>query len=162
MAEHGTISRYRGSKVNPPCRCAQCKSGWADYMRDRRSKNVAERTKTRVIRPASNVVAMPRANTPTHPIPPAAPDGLPGEQEQAVIARLADIECTDVALIARCRKMASILDNPDLIAMWGTVCRQLDLMMSRAETKKKKKSNQGRLAIMNSMNRPGRRTGTAE
>jgi hypothetical protein len=145
MAEHGSTARYRGSKSQPACHCDLCRDAWATYMRDRRTKSTAERTKTRVIRPASNVVQMPRQTT-----QPAPPNGSPGEQELAVIAHLERIECVDVALIARCRKMASLLDDPERLPMWGMVCRQLDNMMTRAETKKKKKGGP-RLAAIQAM-----------
>jgi hypothetical protein len=117
---------------------------------------MAERTKTRVIRPASNVVQMPKTSP-----QPAAPDVI-GVSRAAVMARLDQIGSDDAALRASCGAMADVLDDPERIAMHVQACKQLDFMLARESQGKKKKSNQGRLAIMNSMNRPGRRTGTAE
>jgi hypothetical protein len=151
-AEHGTISRYRGSKTNPPCRCAQCKSGWADYMRDRRSKNVAERTKTRKLKPTDGVV-VPIGSTQRSSYPPQQPAASPsypqpaaiGTNEQAVIDRLTEFKCEDVALIARCRTVASILDDKaNGFAAWVSAAKQLDTMMVRFEGGRKTKSR-GRL-----------------
>jgi hypothetical protein len=152
-AGHGTLSCYRGSKTREPCRCATCKRAWSEYMRKRRTKSVPERSKTRKPVTDSVVVQMPTARATTQP---AAPDGTPGEQERAVIAQLETIDCKDVALVARCRKMAEILDDPGQQGHWIQASKSLDAMMTRAQTGRKKKSNSGKLAIMNAMSRPHR------
>jgi hypothetical protein len=148
-AAHGTISSYRGSATRAPCRCATCKSGWAEYMRNRRTKSVAERTGTRVVKPTNVVTMTPR------PKQPAAPSA--GEQELAVIARLDQIFCDDVAVRARCVAMARVLDDAESGAQWVSAAKQLDAMMVRIEgPPKRRKSNTGKLAIMNAMSRPHR------
>jgi hypothetical protein len=152
-AAHGTISAYRGSATREPCRCATCKEAWNSYMRKRRTQSVPERSKTR--KPTNVVVQMPTARATTQP---AASDGTPGEQECAVIAQLETIDCKDVALVARCRKMAEILDDPNQQGHWIQASKSLDAMMTRAQTGRKRKSNTGKLAIMNQMGR--KQTGT--
>jgi hypothetical protein len=153
-AEHGTISRYRGSRTNPPCRCAQCKSGWATYMRNRRSKSMPERTKTRKLKTDGVVVPIAKRSSYPPQQPAASPYQQPaaiGPNEQAVIDRLAEFKCEDVALIARCRTVASILDDKaNGFAAWVSAARQLDTMMVRFEGGRKSKSR-GRLAAIVAM-----------
>jgi hypothetical protein len=139
----GSTGSYRSG-----CRLAPCRKANAQYKRKRRTQSVPERSKTRK---PTNVVQMPTARATTQP---AAPDGTPGEQERAVIAQLETIDCKDVALVARCRKMAEILDDPGQQGHWIQASKSLDAMMTRAQTGRKKKSR-GRLASVQAMS--GRR-----
>jgi hypothetical protein len=144
----GSTGSYRSG-----CRLAPCRKANAAYKRKRRTQSVPERSKTRKPVTDSVVVQMPTARATTQP---AAPDGTPGEQEQAVIAQLETIDCKDVALVARCRKMAEILDDSAQQGHWVQASKSLDVMMTRAQTGRKKKGNQGKLAILQAMSAPRR------
>jgi hypothetical protein len=155
-AEHGSLARYHGSKTREPCRCDVCRRGWAAYMRARRDRNVAERTGTPVAarESTSNVVAMPTM----HHQPAAVPDD---DLLLEIMAFLDEQGIINRALRARVRKLCSILADNDLRGHWVAASKHLDELLVRVEgPAKRKKSNTGKLAIMNSMNAPRKRTGT--
>jgi hypothetical protein len=153
-AEHGTISAYRGSATRKPCRCDVCRKAWAAYMKARRDRNVAERTKTRMAarEASSNIVAMPTRSSSLHDVaapPVAAPDD---DFEQEIMAFLDENGIANRALRARVRKQCQILRDPDLRGHWVAASRHLDELLVRVEGPvKKKKANQGRLAIIQQM-----------
>jgi hypothetical protein len=155
-AEHGTISAYRGSATRKPCRCDVCRKAWAAYMKARRDRNVAERTKTRMSarEASSNVVAMPTTRHQVAAPPVAAPDD---DFESEIMAYLDENAIDNRALRARVRKLCQILANDDLRGHWVTCAKHLDEILARIEgPTRKKKSNSGKLAIMNAMSRPHR------
>jgi hypothetical protein len=147
-AGHGTLSCYRGSATRPPCRCDVCRRCWSEYMKARRDRNVAERTKTRMAarEPATtNVVNMPTM----HQV--AAPDD---DFESEIIAYLDEVGIVNRALRARVRKQCQILRDPDLRGHWVAASRHLDELLVRCEGPiKRKKANAGRLAIVQAMGR---------
>jgi hypothetical protein len=155
MASCGTTSGYRrGGPDGKGCRCDRCKEAYRDARRELRQRSVHERTKTRK---PSNVVTM-RARPAQQPQ--VATQALldPIGNEAAVIERLAQLNCEDPSVIARCRSLARTLDNDERPGMHVQAAKALDEIMVRVEGPvKRKKSNAGKLAIMNSMNRPGRR-----
>jgi hypothetical protein len=153
MADHGTLGRYRGNKATPPCRCAKCKEGWNLYMRNRRTRSVAERTKSRVVRPESTNVVQLKPATTTQ----AAAPGAIGLNEQAVHARFEQLGLDNVALLQQCLSMARVLDDPERIAQHVQACKQLDYMLDRAAQGKKTKSR-GKLQYIQSMSAVGRST----
>jgi hypothetical protein len=122
-------------------------------MRDRRTKSVAERMKSRVVRPEStNVVQMPRTTPRTTTQP-----GAIGPNEQAVLARFEQLGLDNVALLQQCLSMARVLDDPERIAQHVQACKQLDFMLDRAAQGKRKKSR-GKLASVQAMSAVGRST----
>jgi hypothetical protein len=152
-------------------------------MRNRRSKSMPERTKTRKLKPTDGVVvpigSTQRSQIPSYPpqqpaasprdhYPPQQPAASPypqpaaiGTNEQAVIDRLTEFKCEDVALIARCRTVASILDDKaNGFAAWVSAAKQLDTMMVRFEGGRKSKSR-GRLAAIVAMQGGERHRGNA-
>jgi hypothetical protein len=147
-AGHGTLSCYRGSATRPPCRCDVCRRCWSEYMKARRDRNVAERTKTRMAaREATNIVAMPTRSSNQHDV--AAPDD---DFEQEIMAYLDEVGVVNRALRARVRKLCSILSDVDLRGHWVTCARHLDEILVRVEgPTKRKKGNAGRLAIIQQM-----------
>jgi hypothetical protein len=147
-AEHGSLARYHGNTTRPPCRCDVCRRGWAEYMKARRDKNVAERSKTRMSESAkavSNVVAMPT----THQQPVAAPDD---DFEQEILAHLDEQGIVNRALRARVRKQCQILRDTDMRGHWVAALKHLDEILVRIEgPAKKRKGNSGRLQIIQQM-----------
>jgi hypothetical protein len=153
-AEHGTISAYRGSATRKPCRCDVCRKAWAAYMKARRDRNVAERTKTRMAarEASSNIVAMPTRSSNLHDLaapPAAAPDD---DLLQEIMAHLDEVGVVNRALRARVRKLCSILSNDDLRGHWVAASKHLDELLVRVEgPAKRKKANAGRLQIIQQM-----------
>jgi hypothetical protein len=141
--EHGTIATYQGSRTREPCRCAKCKAAHTNYQRNRRGRVAAERTRTRVTRaPADNVV-------PINSTTPAAMGG----NEAGLRARFEQLGIEDIALMERCLTLARLIDNPgENVSLVVPAVKQLDLMLVRCEPPvKRKKANQGRLAIIQQM-----------
>jgi hypothetical protein len=149
MADHGTVSRYNDRR--DPCRCSECKRAWADYMKNRRTKVTAERTKSRVVKPeATNVVQLKPTTTTTQ-----APDAI-GPNRAAVMARLDQIGCDNLAVRATCGAMADVLDDSERIAMHVQACKQLDFMLDR-ESRGKTKKSRGKLQAVQNLSSVRRR-----
>jgi hypothetical protein len=148
--EHGTIATYQGSRTREPCRCAKCKAAHTNYQRNRRGRVAAERTKTRVTR------ATPDNVVPINSTTPAAP--AMGGNEAGLRARFEQLGIEDIALMERCLTLARLIDNPgENVSLVVPAVKQLDLMLVRCEPPaKRRKSNTGKLAIMNAMSRPHR------
>jgi hypothetical protein len=144
-AEHGTISAYRGSATREPCRCATCKRGWAEYMRNRRTKSVPERSKTRVVKP-TNVVQMPSPQVAARA---AAQPGM-GANEAGVLERFEQLDTNDPALKAQCVTLARLIDDGENVALIVPATKQLHLMLTGAAQGKKKKSR-GKLASVQAL-----------
>jgi hypothetical protein len=106
---------------------------------------------------SSNIVAMPTRSSNQHDLaapPAAAPDD---DFESEIMSFLDENGIANRALRARVRKLCSILSNDDLRGHWVTCARHLDEILARIEGPvRKKKSNTGKLAIMNAMSRPHR------
>jgi hypothetical protein len=150
-----TLSRYRSGCREKPCQAAN-----ALYKKDLRVRSVAERTKTRVNK-SSNVVEMPARTVKTDASKVAAPNvEIVGTVERSVIDRFAALEIDNPALVESCKVLARLLDDQNARGSWVAATKQLHAMLERAAPTKKKKSNTGKLAIMNSMGQPRRRTGT--
>jgi hypothetical protein len=165
LASDGACPSASTSRYNAGCRENPCRAANTHYHRNHRGKDVAAMTKTRKTpKPDSNIVAMPtihRQSTSGNLRDVAAPPVPDDDLLQEILGHLDGIGVVNRALRARVRKLCSILADNDLRGHWVAASKHLDELLVRVEgPAKRKKSNTGKLAIMNSMNAPRKRTGT--
>jgi hypothetical protein len=158
LASTGACPSASPSRYNAGCRATPCKAANTAYHRNHRAKDVAAMTKTRKTpKPDSNIVAMPtmhRQSTSSNLRDLAAPPVAAPDDDLLleIMAHLDEVGVVNRALRARVRKLCSILANDDLRGHWVSAAKHLDELLVRIEgPAKRKKANQGRLAIIQQM-----------
>jgi hypothetical protein len=149
LASTGACPSASTSRYNAGCRETPCRAANTLYHRNHRASDVAAMTKTRKT-PKPNVVQLV-STTQTQPAAPplAAPDD---DFESEIMAFLDEQGIVNRALRARVRKQCQILRDTDMRGHWVAALKHLDELLVRVEGPvKRKKANQGRLAIIQQM-----------
>jgi hypothetical protein len=142
-AKHGTRARYVGSGSIQGCRCLECKSANAAYIRDRKNAKLSGQS-------VADVVAL-RTKPPETNDSPAI-----GPVEQAVIDDFAELPAAqeNSLLVANARSMARIMDNPHATGQYVQASKQLMTIIEKltgAGGNKRKRKTGSRLATVSSL-----------
>jgi hypothetical protein len=160
---HGTIRRYRqggcndlrGGKAGEGERCADCKLAQKEHAQGLRA---GQAIPTR----SSNVHILDKRRLRSNKVPKLVEavsntdlDGSEsrprmGRNEKAAYKQLKEYEDREPLRVEMALTAARILDDPDRVALHGTVLRQLDQIVERLTGGRKTKSK-GRLAAVQAM-----------
>lgn len=122
VADVHDLDRYRAG-----CRCDVCKAANRDYMREYRKQR----------RGFSDASLDTNASVTVLPAPPVV-EGVPGPVEQAIIDRCTSGDLVSSAqrmpeLVASCRALARVLDDPKQVTTMPSAHRQLMAGMTKLE-----------------------------
>lgn len=159
---HGTLTGYAARG----CRCDPCRKAGSEYHNRRREKLAKDpmagvipirprkkqsaKFETSSVKPKSPECGQVSASKDVSDVP---LDTTPGETEEAVVLETQSLSASEnhPGMVATAKRMARILDNPDLVKLHPTSSRQLMQILESLRSKSQGRRRGGRLASVQQM-----------